>query len=193
MPLVTGNYVLASVARNAPVHSTNKCYDKQSNTYITVHASPSALFKIENWRAAIIMVLMSPAICARGLTAHVHQGPTKSQPAPNGVICEPVAPYNAPKREGFWPGRHTGLLYARDVVCVSRPPPSVHTTHGKICHTSRSMTTKVPWRGLKSSNAPHSIASTHVWRSSASFTYKTTFTGARRSTDLEPTWARSTP
>ena len=147
--------------------------------------SPSALFKIENWRAARIMVLMSPPALAVSLHMFI-KDPRNRNPHPTVSyaslwrLC--TALYCAQTvRVLAWTTYR--LLYEKDVVCVSRPPPLVHTTHGKICHTSGSMTTKVPWRGLKSSNAPHSLASTHVWRS-ASFTYKTTFTGARRSTDL---------
>ena len=38
------------------------------------------------------MVLMSPPALAVSLHMFIIPGPTKSQPAPNGVICEPVAP-----------------------------------------------------------------------------------------------------
>ncbi len=64
----------------------------KATQYRTAHATPSALFEIEIWRAAIIIVLMNETNRARGSTAYVHQNPTKSQSAPNGVGCEPVAP-----------------------------------------------------------------------------------------------------
>ena len=56
-------------------------------------------------------------------TAYVHQKPTKSQPAPNGVRCEPVAPLcgTIPALTGDVLAWATYRLpYKKDVVCKSQ-------------------------------------------------------------------------
>ena len=54
--------------RMRPFIAQINAMSSKATQYQTAHATPSALFEIEIWRAAVIMVLMSPPP-----TAYVHQ------------------------------------------------------------------------------------------------------------------------
>ena len=78
--------------------------------YRMAHATPFALFEIEIWHAAIIMMLMSPPITLANCTcsSKIHEIATRTQRCQMRARGTCALHYTAaPKREWFWPGRHT--------------------------------------------------------------------------------------
>jgi hypothetical protein len=76
MPLVAGHYVLTNAARNAPVRSTNKCYDKQSNTVLNGARNAVRPVRDRNLARSSNNGAHEPTR-TRVPTAYVHQNPTK--------------------------------------------------------------------------------------------------------------------
>ena len=173
-------------------------------------ATPSALFEIEIWRAAVVSMLMSPSALAVPLHMFIKNPrnrnlhPTVSDASP-WRLC--TALYCAQTGDVLAWATYR-LPYEKDVVCKSQGHREYlgHLLSIILMIKYASARPAAPlqyfwindnkgalaWSGSKSTAVHHSPASMHAWQS-ASYTSKTTFTWARRSTVRESTWVRSTP
>ena len=109
-------------AECAPFIAQINAMTTKATQYRTAHATPSALFEIEIWRAVVIMVLMSPPALAVPLHMFIktprnrNPHPTVSDASPWRLCAEL---YNA-QMGGVLAWASYRLPYEKDVVCKSQ-------------------------------------------------------------------------